>query len=138
MSLISCPECSGKLSTAAEACPHCGHPTDLITRPQRTHDKDEDDELVCYACERTATTKCQECGALSCLAHIHNSLRSSDGLPLRCAKCFEAANKEDTAGCAVMIALAIIGFIVLMVILSAANQQRHFPQGPAAPHHLYG
>ena len=26
MPLISCPECHGKVATAADACPHCGHP----------------------------------------------------------------------------------------------------------------
>ena len=26
MTLIPCRECSGQMSTAAKACPHCGHP----------------------------------------------------------------------------------------------------------------
>jgi len=33
MALISCPECSGKLSTAAPACPHCGYPAGGSTSP---------------------------------------------------------------------------------------------------------
>lgn len=32
MSLKKCPECSGRVSSAAKTCPHCGHPMTLGRR----------------------------------------------------------------------------------------------------------
>lgn len=33
MQLTNCPVCDGKVSTAALACPHCGHPINLPSKP---------------------------------------------------------------------------------------------------------
>src|SRR5687768_14631153 len=62
MPLMSCPVCQQKVSTAAEACPQCGHPL---------QEKRRDPHAVrCYACESDATTRCQSCGVASCVRHV--------------------------------------------------------------------
>jgi len=33
MSLTSCPDCGGKVSTSARTCPHCGRPSDAAPQP---------------------------------------------------------------------------------------------------------
>ena len=37
MALIQCPECEGKVSDKAQACPHCGCPISLSLEPARPH-----------------------------------------------------------------------------------------------------
>jgi hypothetical protein len=105
MSLISCPECGGKLSTAAEACPHCGHPADLITRPQK---RNVPAQPKCYACERMATTRCQKCGKLSCAVHLTN-VRVRHNYELRCKSCYQSVQSAR-----------LISVVILLIIFAIA------------------
>jgi hypothetical protein len=41
MGLINCPECQGKVSTAATACPHCGYPINS----NKTKDSDKGNDI---------------------------------------------------------------------------------------------
>ena len=80
VALIDCPECGRQISTAAEACPGCGHPN----RPTAVVPVGP----TCHACSDTATTKCQNCGALSCVAHVESvSVAVGGPYQLRCAEC---------------------------------------------------
>jgi hypothetical protein len=139
MSLISCPECGGKLSTAAEACPHCGHPAELITRPQATPAKSP--EFKCYACSREATTRCAKCEAMSCPAHL-NSIYVNYGkggnYELRCRECYKEAEERKawrTLFTIIAIVIAVIFFFGAMI----ANQQNHrFPRQSTPTHFRHG
>ena len=97
MPLMNCPVCNRAISTEAEACPQCGHPNRVTEREQ--------DGPHCYACSAVATTKCQSCGALSCVLHLE-SIYVSHGrggaYELRCASCHSAA-----------VAWKIFGFVLL-------------------------
>ncbi|MFM8223157.1 MAG: zinc ribbon domain-containing protein, partial [Planctomycetaceae bacterium] len=62
MPLVNCPECSRQVSTAADACPQCGYPMQSAS-PAPVGPK-------CHACAAAATTRCQSCGALSCVQHL--------------------------------------------------------------------
>ena len=107
MPLIACPECHGKLSTAADACPHCGHPNAMITRPQSML---EPSELRCYACERTATTRCQKCNCLSCALHVESEYFGKSGYELRCQEC--RANSKAFSWIVFLIAIGLALFLL--------------------------
>ena len=82
MALISCPECGREVSTAAEACPQCGYPIHSET-PELA-------SPTCYTCSATATTRCQRCGALSCVRHLQSTFVLAGGggrYELRCKSC---------------------------------------------------
>jgi hypothetical protein len=98
MSLIPCPECGREISTNAEACPHCGNPM----RPAGPK---------CYACSATATTKCQRCGALSCVEHLKN-IYANRGWQLRCGSCYSLGMARKTIG------LVIIGIFLLLALVA--------------------
>jgi hypothetical protein len=103
MPLVSCPECGRQISTAAEACPQCGHPN----RPtQQTGPSGP----TCYACSAQATTRCQSCGALSCALHLQSIFVSrghgGGAYELRCKNCYSWAQ-----------AWQIIGFVIIGIIL---------------------
>ncbi len=108
MPLISCPECGRQISTAAEACPQCGHPN----RP--TFQKPVGPS--CYACSSTATTRCQSCGKLSCALHVNSiwvSHGRGGGYELRCASCYSYAQLWRTIGLvAFVIGVAIMAMMV--------------------------
>ena len=114
MPLIPCPECGRKISTAAEACPQCGHPN----RPApRTDPEPEGTGPTCYACSATATTRCQGCGALSCVLHV-NSIYVQHGQgganELRCEKCYSSAMAWKVVGFIIIGVAAIIMFAMFV------------------------
>jgi hypothetical protein len=80
--LTNCPECGRRVSTAAEACPQCGHPM-CPTAPASAGPK-------CYACPASATTRCQNCGALSCVRHLRSIDVSYGRGELRCESCYSS------------------------------------------------
>lgn len=108
MPLISCPECGRQISTAAEACPQCGHPN----RPATPAPSGP----TCYACSAPATTRCQACGALSCALHLQNiyvSHGNGGAHELRCQSCYSSAQAWQVFGWVVVgIALAIFLIII--------------------------
>lgn len=116
MPLIPCPECGRQISTAAEACPQCGH-------PNRTAPKTEADWEPtgprCYACSAAATTRCQRCGALSCAVHL-NSIYVSHGqggaYELRCESCYSSAMAWKVVG------FIIIGVAAIIMLAMFANR----------------
>ena len=60
MGLTTCPDCQAQVSDVAPTCPKCGRP--LKDVPSGGPE--------CYTCRRQATTKCQRCGALTCVTHL--------------------------------------------------------------------
>ena len=116
MPLIPCPECGRQISTAAEACPGCGHPN----RPARR----EADGPECYACSAPATTRCQACGTLSCAVHLQ-SIYVSHGrggaYELRCESCHASAMTWKVVGWAFG---AVVFAIIAIVILSGMGPFR--------------
>jgi hypothetical protein len=107
MALISCPECGRQISSAAEACPQCGHPN----RPTPAGP-------TCYACSSPATTKCQSCGALSCAIHL-NSIWVQHGrggaYELRCQSCYSTAQTFKIIG---FILFVIVAGIIILAMVS--------------------
>ena len=79
MPLVNCPECARQVSTAAEACPQCGHPMKGATTNRPAGSK-------CYACAAAATTRCQHCGTLSCVEHL-NHINYGLGPKILCKSC---------------------------------------------------
>lgn len=121
MALISCPECGGQLSSAAEACPHCGYPIRETVA--------ESPEPSCYACSVTATTRCQKCGKFSCATHlepifVHYGKGGSS--ELRCQSCFKQAKEENrTLGNIVVVSLALLAvFLVIGGVFWNAENER--------------
>lgn len=109
MPLVPCPECGRQISTAAEACPQCGHPNRPV--PQSPSGP------RCYACSAAATTRCQACGALSCALHLQSIyVRRGNGgaYELRCSSCYQSAQMWQTVGCVLAI---IVALIILFVIV---------------------
>lgn len=104
MPLISCPECGRQISTEAEACPQCGHPN-RAPQPQKCYGPS------CYACSNAATTRCQSCGALSCVQHLQ-SIYVSHGrggaYELRCESCYASA-------AAWRVVSWVIGAVILLI-----------------------
>lgn len=62
MSLKKCPECSGKLSSQAASCPHCGHPNQPSANSQR------DDQPAPPEAERGAKARPSRAGCYSVIA----------------------------------------------------------------------
>ena len=109
MPLTNCPECGRQVSTAADACPQCGHPLLAVaTAPSGPK---------CYSCSVAATTRCQSCGALSCAQHLQ-SIYVSHGkggtYELRCESCYSSAQAWRVFGWIV----GGIGVIIVLIIWS--------------------
>lgn len=119
MPLVSCPECGRQISTAAEACPQCGHPM-RPAAPAAAGPK-------CYACPAAATTRCQSCGALSCAEHLQ-SIYVSHGhggaYELRCQGCYDSAWTWKVVG------WVVIGVISLIVLGSILSMRAKMAAGP--------
>ena len=110
MPLIDCPECGRQISTQAEACPQCGHPNRAGFQPAKGPQ--------CYACLAPATTRCQSCGALSCVQHVQNIFVSrghgGGAYELRCQSCYSSAQVWQVIGWVIMaFILCIVGMVVL-------------------------
>jgi hypothetical protein len=107
MPLTNCPECGRQVSTAAEACPGCGHPLRATVPPPEAGPK-------CYACAAAATTRCQSCGALSCALHLQ-SIYVTHGrggsYELRCESCYSSAMTWKIVG-------GVFFVIVLLIVLA--------------------
>jgi hypothetical protein len=104
MALINCPECGREISTAAEACPQCGHPNRASRGPK------------CYACSAPATTRCQSCGELSCAEHLQSIYvphGRGGAYELRCESCHSSAMTWKVIGWVI----GIIVFIIILVFL---------------------
>ncbi len=103
MPLVDCPECGREISTAAEACPQCGHPTRV--KPQ------ESTGPGCYACSAPATTQCQRCGTLSCVEHlkaIYVPHGKGGANELRCESCYSSAQVWKVVGGIIFVIALII------------------------------
>jgi hypothetical protein len=116
MHLIPCPACGREISTQAEACPQCGHPNQHISLPAKN-------EPACYCCDRRATTRCQNCNALSCGLHLYNVFRwhstKHGSHDLLCGDCVKSHNRWVMLGWYLIgagLALAILGMIVLIAL----------------------
>ena len=146
MPLVPCPECGRQISTAAEACPQCGHPQALQESREDSADANpfafnqkgakprvkpqgsdpfafiqgtpQPAAVQCYCCGSLATTKCVNCGQLSCAVHLQpiTITRGDDrSRELRCTTCYEQAKKIQKIGC---IIAAVIGVIMLFMIVA--------------------
>jgi hypothetical protein len=103
---IGCPECGCQISSAAEACPQCGHPNQLASRAAAGP--------TCYACQLPATTRCQRCGARSCVEHLQNVYvqhMQGGAYELRCGGCFASARTWKIIG-----GIITVTMLVLMVL----------------------
>jgi hypothetical protein len=106
MPLINCPVCGHAISTEAEACPECAHPNRPLM-PVRTGPK-------CYKCSAVATTKCQKCGAMSCVEHLQNIYvphGNGGANELRCERCY--ANVQKILKLVMVVALVVLGVVAL-------------------------
>ena len=106
MPLTNCPECGRQVSTAAEACPQCGHPM-RYAAPAPAGPK-------CYACSAAATTRCQSCGALSCAQHLQSiyvSHGKGGAYELRCESCYSSAVTWKIVGGIIF----VIGLIIFAI-----------------------
>lgn len=122
MPLVDCPVCGRGISSEAAACPQCGHPNRSPTdsAPPSTSPQ-------CYACTATATTRCQACGALSCVQHVRSiyvSRGKGGSHELRCEKCDEAAVDWNRDGCIIqaLVVAFIVAFILGMIFLNIARR----------------
>ena len=115
MALIDCPECGRQISTAAEACPGCGHPN----RPGSSRDSYSPPAgPTCYACPNPATTKCVRCGRLSCALHLESiyvSYGKGGAHELRCSDCYSSAMTFKIIGGVVAV---VVGIGILIFFLS--------------------
>jgi hypothetical protein len=115
MPLISCPACGHQISTEAEACPQCGHPN---------HPKAEAPAgPQCYACSATATTKCANCGKLSCASHVYNvyvSHGEGGANELRCDACYASATSAAKMRRFAAVVILAVGFSVLVLFSAHA------------------
>ncbi len=113
MPLVNCQECGRQVSTAAEACPQCGHPVRAMA-PASSGPK-------CYSCSAAATTRCQSCGALSCAQHLQSiyvSHGKGGAYELRCESCYSSAMVWKMIG-------GVFFVIMLIVILVMWSQMKH-------------
>lgn len=110
--LVACPVCERQISSAAEACPQCGHPMRPATAAPAGP--------KCYSCSAMATTRCQSCGALSCAIHLE-SIYVSHGrggaYELRCESCYSSAEMWKIVG------VVIFCVVVVVVIFFMANMR---------------
>ncbi len=107
MPLVNCQECGRQVSTAAEACPQCGHPVRAMA-PASSGPK-------CYSCSAAATTRCQSCGALSCAQHLQSIFVShgeGGAYELRCERCYSSAQAWQVFRW-IMIAIGLIIFAII-------------------------
>lgn len=107
MALTPCPECEREISTAAEACPHCGYPLR----------KSSPAGPACYSCERPATTRCHKCGTMSCAEHVQNIYvghNHGGAYELRCASCYSSAMVWKMVG----LVFGAVIFAVVLIILA--------------------
>jgi len=65
MALVECPDCGGKVSTAAPACPHCGRPMGAAKSEQTPQPRREGD-AKCARCNKTVTPVVTSVGGGSC------------------------------------------------------------------------
>ena len=117
MPLTDCPACGRRISTAAEACPQCGHPM-RSAAPVAKGPK-------CYACSAPATTRCQCCGALSCAPHVQSIYvvyGKGGARELRCKRCYSWAKIAR-----------IIRIMMFLIILPIVLLVFYLMQFPAVP-----
>ena len=111
MPLVNCPECGRQISTAADSCPQCGHPT----RPGAGSSVGP----KCYACALRATTRCQKCGALSCAVHlqpIYVSHGEGGANELRCVSCYSSAQASNTyVWVGVVVGIVISAYLLFQI-----------------------
>jgi hypothetical protein len=117
MSLINCKACGWQISSEAESCPQCGHPNRKTTAPPGPR---------CYACQATATTRCQSCEKVSCVQHLRSIfVRRGNGgaYELRCDSCYSSAQAYHAfLWIVVLIGLVIFAVIVFGVALPEINK----------------
>lgn len=132
MPLVACPECGGKLSTAAEMCPHCGHPNEIVTRPIAKAIPKEDQ---CYACDREATQCCPKCERLSCARHLVSHNGGRYGHRLLCTDCRKVEEK-DVQRVQIVFAIffvVLLSLFLLSVIGNAFYARRNRPASTNPP-----
>lgn len=113
MPLIDCPVCGHEISDEAEACPQCGHPNRFKRQTAPA--------AMCYLCGFPATTRCQQCNALSCVQHVR-SMYVSHGRgganELLCENCYAAAKRWDVVGLFFAVIVIAIFAIIALTLFS--------------------
>jgi hypothetical protein len=121
MPLVNCPECGRQISTSADACPQCGYPMCAHTAAHvPTGPK-------CYQCSATATTRCQNCNAFSCVLHLQSTSAGrgkSYVREMRCESCRWWAHFE-TVFFIVAVAIIIVAIYVFVVVLNPNHPSNH-------------
>ena len=64
MALIACSECSRQISDRAQACPHCGCPTEMHN------------QIACSECSQQISDRAQACPHCGCPTEMHNQIVS--------------------------------------------------------------
>lgn len=125
MALIPCPACERMISREAVACPQCGHPNRSAEPAELdfTGDGRRPAGPTCYACSSAATTKCQGCGAVSCVLHV-NPVYVPHGRgganELRCDKCRESLFMWKVIG------YSLLGIVVVGMMMFFFSQKAAF------------
>jgi len=65
MAVVECPDCRGKVSDQAPACPHCGRPMGAATSERATQQRREGD-AQCPRCKKMVTPVVTSVGGGSC------------------------------------------------------------------------
>jgi hypothetical protein len=107
MPLINCPACNRQISQQAEACPQCGHPNEQLP-PKKERGP------LCYSCLKPATTRCQQCGKLSCAIHVtpfYVSRGDGSGNELLCQNCLQSAKEWKSIGLVIFLIILVLFFM---------------------------
>lgn len=117
MKIVPCAACGGKVSTQADACPHCGH-------PQRAGRQSPTNRggPSCYSCSNEATTRCVSCGTFSCPSHLESIWvqygKSGGNYELRCTQCVSSYQTWRAIGCIFSIIVLIVGAIIFFSVIN--------------------
>jgi hypothetical protein len=74
----------------------------------------------CHACAAPATTKCQRCGTLACVAHIDPIRVHMRSYELRCKKCYERAD-ADNAGYRLLLVMFFVIFGAFAMVATTCS-----------------
>ncbi|CAO3609998.1 unnamed protein product [Cunninghamella blakesleeana] len=82
-------------------------------------------KIICYSCENTATKKCMKCGNLLCLVHTEFIFQFCTILEV-CFGCYQAEEdkskkkEQDNSSAKIVFIGGLIGIFIMMLVILAA------------------